>query len=345
MKSMYPPSRSLFFLMGCTVGALLVPWSTVRAGKTVHEHLAVDPQGSIEIVNVAGSVDLSGWDRSEIEVTGTAGDEVERIDVATSGTRSSVRVVARSRSGWHAGNEARLTIRVPSGSPIIATLVSADLKLKNLSADVKLQTVSGDVSGEVGGNLHATTVSGDVRLTTATAKVIEVKTVSGDIQIAGGGGDVQITTISGDAKIDLSSLERGRFKSVSGNLTAGFTLAAAGELDGESVSGDLHFNFATVPSADFDVQSISGDIANCFGPKPLESRYGPGSRLSFKNGDGTGHVHIETKSGDVRLCAKGLHGDHAASAPPPRKREPHMTPVSEVGFKALGERVRHLPLL
>jgi hypothetical protein len=345
MQSMHPLIRSRFWLMSCAVGALLVPWSIVRAGKTVHEHLTVDPEGSVEIINVAGSVDLSGWDRPEIEVTGTAGDDVERIDVATSGTRSSVRVVSRPQPGWHAGNEARLIIHVPNKSAITATLVSADLKLKNLSADVKLQTVSGDVSGEVGGNLHATTVSGTVRLITAAAKVIEVKTVSGDIQIAGGGGDVEITTISGDAKIDLASLKRGRLKSVSGDLTAEFTLAAAGELDGESVSGNLRLNFATVPNADFDVQSISGDIANCFGPKPLESRYGPGSRLSFKNGDGTGRVHIETKSGDVQLCAKGLHAGHTASAPAARNCEPHMIPVSGVGFKTLGERVRYLPLL
>jgi hypothetical protein len=307
--------------------------------------LTVDPQGSIEIVNVAGSVDLSGWDRPEIEVTGTAGDDVDRIDVTTSGMHSSVRVVLRPRSGWQASNEARLTIHVPGKSAITATLVSADLKVKNLAGDVKLQTVSGDVSGEVGGNLVATAVSGNVRLTAAAAKMIEVKTVSGGIQISGGGGDVEITTISGDAKIELASLKRGRFKSVSGDLTAGFTLEAAGELDGQSVSGDLRLNFATVPNAEFDVQSISGGIANCFGPKPLESRYGPGSRLSFKNGDGTGHVHVETKSGDVHLCAKGMQGDRTALAPMARTAEPHMTPVARVGFTALGERVRYLPLL
>jgi DUF4097 and DUF4098 domain-containing protein YvlB len=345
VKSMHPSTRSRLWLTACALSALMVPWSIVRAGKTIHENLTVDPQGSIEIINVAGSVDLSGWDRPEIEVTGTAGDDVDRIDVTTSGARSSVRVVSRPRSSWHEGNEARLTIHVPSKSAITATLVSADLKLKNLSADVKLQTVSGDVSGEVGGNLHATSVSGKVSLTTAAAKVIEVKTVSGDIHIAGGGGDVEITTISGDVKIELASLKRGRLKSVSGDLTAELTLAAAGELDGESVSGSLRINFAAVPSADFDVQSVSGDIASCFGPKPLESRYGPGSRLAFKSGDGAGHVHIETKSGEVHLCAKDLHADHAASIPTARNCEPRMTPVSGVGLKALGERVRHLPLL
>jgi len=50
------------------------------------------------------------------------------------------------------------------------------------------------------------------------------------------------------------------------------------------------------------VQSFSGDIRNCFGPKPVEEQYGPGSRLNFRNGKGGAHVHIDTKSGDVALC-------------------------------------------
>ncbi len=307
MTSMHASLRSQFWLTGCLQCALLVPGSPARAEKTIQEHLTVDPQGSIEIVNVAGSLDLSGWDRPEIEVTGSAGDDVERIDVSTSGTRSTVRVVSRSGLGWHSANEAHLIIHVPAKSAISATLVSASLKLKNLLGDMNLQSVSGDMSGEVGGNLRASAVSGNIRIKAPGANAIEVKTVSGDIRIFGGGGEVEVTTISGDAEVNVAALKRGRFKSVSGDLTTGLTLAADGAIEGESVSGSLHFDFASPPSAEFDVQSFSGNIVNCFGPKPSESRYGPGSRLTFKNGEGKGRIHIETKSGGVRLCDKG-HG-------------------------------------
>jgi hypothetical protein len=248
--------------------------------------------------------------------------------------------VSRSGPSWGDANEAHLTIHVPSKSAITATLVSADLKLKNLQGQMKLQTVSGEVSGEVGGDLHATTVSGSVRVKAPAANSIEVRTISGDIQISGGGGEVEITTISGDAEVELASLKRGRFKSVSGDLTVGFTLAAEGRIEGESVSGSQRYNFASVPAAEFDVQSLSGDISNCFGPKPLQSRYGPGSRLAFKNGEGKGHVRIETKSGDVHLCAKD---NHSAAAPTAQNCEPRPRPG--VGLIALVERARFLPLL
>src|ERR1700676_3357385 len=90
-------------LMGGIISATLIPWGVVQA-TTVHEQLTVDPQGGIEIVDVAGSVALSGWDRPEIEVTGTVGDQVDRVEVTTSGSRSAVRVISRSGSGYGGGN-------------------------------------------------------------------------------------------------------------------------------------------------------------------------------------------------------------------------------------------------
>jgi hypothetical protein len=343
MASIPPPVRSRLWLMGCALGAMIVPWAVVHAGKPIHEHSSVDPQGSIEIVTVAGRVELAGWDRPEIDVTGTAGDGVERIDVTTSGTHSSIHVVSRSGLTWGNGREANLMVHVPAKSAISVSAVSADLLLKGLQGDVTLQTVSGDVSGEVGGDLHANTVSGDVRLATPAANRIEVKTVSGDLRLSGGGGEVEITTISGDMKLDLKSLKRGRFKSVSGDLTAGFAFAADGQIEAESVSGTLTFNFATAPGADFDVQSFSGDISNCFGPKPVESRYGPGSRLTFKNGGG--RVHIETKSGDVRLCAGDSHGGHSASLVPGPDCRPGAAVPAGASVVASRKVARIFPLL
>ena len=67
---------------------------------------------------------------------------------------------------------------------MIATLVSADFKVAGVSGDLKLQTVSGQLSGDAGGDVRAGTVSGDVRLTARAAKIIEVKTISGDIHDA-----------------------------------------------------------------------------------------------------------------------------------------------------------------
>jgi putative adhesin len=298
------------------VGALAVlalPWSLVHAGRVIDEHRAAEPQGEVEIFNLSGTVEVDGWDRNEVAVTGTAGENVERVDVMTAGSRTSIHVISRSSMGWGSNGEAHLVVHVPGKSAVTATLVSADFKVSGILGDLKLQAVSGNVTGDAGGNVRASTVSGEVRLTARAAKAIEIKTISGDIHLTGGGGEVDITTVSGKATLDFGEVSRARFKSVSGEITSELALAADGQLEGESVSGDVSLKFAAAPAAEFDVESFSGDISNCFGPKPLQSRYGPGSRLSFKNGEGHGNVRIETKSGDVKLCTKGAGGSHTSS--------------------------------
>jgi DUF4097 and DUF4098 domain-containing protein YvlB len=291
-----------------TFAAVIAPWTLVQAGKTIHELRTADPHGEVEIMDVAGMVEVDGWERNEVEVNGTSGGSVERVDVNSEGNRTTVHVVTRSNQGWGMDNEAHLVIHVPAGSAVMATLVSADFKVTRLLGNLHVQTVSGNVSGDAGGDIEATTVSGDVRLTGRGAKSIEVKTISGGIQLMGGGGEVNVTTVSGDASLELADVNRGRFKSISGDVSVALALSPDGQIEGQSVSGDVALNFSSAPAAEFDVESFSGDIKNCFGPKPAQSTYGPGSRLEFKNGEGGAHVRVNTKSGNVRLCVKGAKG-------------------------------------
>jgi hypothetical protein len=291
--------------------ALLVlsPWALAHAGTTVDQHRPANPQGAVEISNVAGTVDVQGWDKSEVAVTGTIGKDVERIDVTGDDNRTSIRVVLPSGLNWgsRTDSEAHLVVHVPAGSSVSTSLVSADLKVSGVRGDAKLQTVSGNVSGDVGGDVRASVVSGDIKLTANAAKMIEVKAISGNIVLTGGNAEAEVTTVSGDATVTLGTVSRARFKAISGTLKATLALGPDAQFDSETVSGDVRVEFASEPSADFDLQSFSGSIDNCFGPKPEDVRHGSGQRLTFKTGDTHARVHISTKSGDLRMCAKGAH--------------------------------------
>jgi DUF4097 and DUF4098 domain-containing protein YvlB len=288
----------------CALAALTFPW-LAHAATSVDEHRAANAQGAVEIDNVAGSIDVQGWDKSEVAVTGTIGKDVERVEVTGEGNRTSIRVILPQGHNWGMRDgEAHLLIHVPAGSSIAATLVSSDLKISAVHGGLELRTVSGNISGEGGGDVHANAVSGDIRLTANSATVIEVKAISGNIVLTGGNADVEATTVSGDAHLTLGTVSRARFKTVSGSVSATLAAASDAQIEGESVSGDVKLDFASAPAADFDIQTISGDIDNCFGPKPTESRHGPGARLSFKTGDSSARVRVSSHSGDVRLCAK-----------------------------------------
>jgi DUF4097 and DUF4098 domain-containing protein YvlB len=288
----------------CALALLVSPWSPAYAAS-VDEHRAVNPQSAVEIDNVSGSIDVQGWDKSEVAVTGTVGKDVERVDVTGDANRTSIRVVLPRGMHWgmHDG-DAHLVIHVPTNSSVSASLVSSDLKVSAVRGALELRAVSGNISGDGGGDLRANDVSGDIHFTAMAAKRVEVKTISGSIVLTGGNTDIEASSVSGDARLTLGTVSRARFKTVSGSISATLAAAADAQIDGESISGDIKLDFAGEPAADFDVQTLSGDIDNCFGPKPVEPRHGPGKRLTFKTGDTSARVHLTSNSGEVRLCTK-----------------------------------------
>lgn len=279
----------------------IAPWGLLHAAGGYRELHTVDPQGYVEITELAGSIEVNGWDRPEIEVTGPEAS-AERVRVTVSGNHTSIRVQPFSLSGENT-EASRLAIHVPLQSSLSVSLVSANLKVEGVQGDVNLRTINGNLSGEVGGNLRANTATGSVDMAARGAKSIEVKTINGNIRLTAGSGEVDVQTVSGDAKIDMATLSNGRFRSISGDMSTTLSLAPDAQLDSESVSGKLRFDFPAQPNGDFEIQTIDGAIENCFGPKATKGQYGVGSRLEFKTGDGRAHVQIKTKSGDVKLCA------------------------------------------
>jgi hypothetical protein len=295
--------RSLV-LGAVAIVATSLPAAALGATRTVDQKLAADPQGRVEITNVAGRVEIQGWDRAEIAVTGTLGQDVERLDFTSAGGRAEVRVVLPKSGRRMNDGAADLVIRVPARSAVAASVVSANLVSRGVFGRQQIQSVSGDVEADVVGDARVNSVSGDVRLAANDTGRLEVRTVSGDIVVSGrAGGEVQVNSVSGDARLTFGTLNRGRFGSVSGDLTVEATLAADARVEASSVSGDVGIRLLGGRTAgEFDVETLSGSIANCFGPKPVQPKYGPGSSLSFREGQGTASVRIETKSGDIRLC-------------------------------------------
>ena len=287
-------TRYLPLFAAAALAAIVTLPGILHADEPFRESRDADPQGMVEIIGVTDSVDVSGWDQPRVELT-AQGDVGDRIHFSAREGRTVIDV----RPG---GGKPQLSIHVPSKSTLSITLVNGNISVHGVAGDANLRSVSGNIGGDVGGNLRANTATGTIHMAAPGAKMIEAKTIDGDIHLTGSPSEVEVVTVSGNVKLELGTLSRGRFKSISGNVAAVLSLAADADLDGESVSGNLRFDFPTAPAAQFDLQSFSGTIDNCFGPKPERAHYGPGSRLEFKSGDGGAHVRIETKSGDVHLC-------------------------------------------
>jgi DUF4097 and DUF4098 domain-containing protein YvlB len=125
--------------------AIAVPIAAL-AGP-VDRTVKADANGEVEISNVSGTIDVRGWDRNEVQVTGHLGDDVERLDVETSGGHTLVKVVLPR--GRNNDGEAVLEIKVPRMSSVEVSAVSADVSSKGVLGTQRLKSVSGEVTADI----------------------------------------------------------------------------------------------------------------------------------------------------------------------------------------------------
>lgn len=285
-----------------SAGVLL---ASPASARDVNESIDAAADGHVEIVNISGSVEVFGWSRKSVEVTGELGDRVEQLVLERDGDRVLVKVkVPRNNSRKIASD---LTIRVPSGSSIDVSTVSADIDSEDVTGTQKLHSVSGDIDTEVAGNdVSAASVSGDVEITGAGKDAeTEAETVSGDITLFRVAGAVGAVAVSGDITIEEGSFDRATINTVNGEIIFQAGLRDGGKMTVETVNGDVDVMFSNKVSAKFSIETFNGEIDNCFGPKAARtSKYTPGWELNFSVGDGDGRVEMSTLNGDMDVCAK-----------------------------------------
>ena len=299
------PARSATAARTWMALALLAAAPAVLAGTPINERKPADAAGQIEISNTAGSVVVTGWPRNEVEVTGTLGDGVERLEFVQSGKLTRVKVILPNRSSRVESTS--LVLKVPAASSLFVNTVSADVRSQGVRGSQRLQSVSGDIDTEAAAeDVECKTVSGNVVVNgTGQKSLLTVTTVSGDATVARVAGEVNGNTVSGNFAISAGDTSRSRLRSTSGDLGLKGRLDADARIDFESISGDVRLDLAPPVGAEFEVTSFNGEIRNCFGPKPVRtSEYAPGTELRFKEGQGTARVRIKTLNGDIGICNK-----------------------------------------
>lgn len=268
--------------------------------QSVRMSKAAATDGTVRIKNVSGSVRVTGWSKSEIQVTGTLGSGTERLDFDVTGDRAEIEVVLPRHARNVDGSD--LEIRLPLRSKVQIETVSAEIIAGDVQGELDARSVSGDIaiSGRPA-EITAQTVSGEITVAAQSDKA-RVESVSGDLRLEGLRGTLTVSTISGEVSFNGGQCERLRFSSVSGDLSFTGEIAKKASLSLESHSGDITLIIPAKTSATFTLETFSGDIENAFGQKAKRtSKYAPGRALSFTTGDGDAEVEVTTFSGDVMI--------------------------------------------
>lgn len=300
-----------FWLILCFVATC--GWSTAQAREQVDETRPFADNGRLEVSIVSGSVEVRGWNRPEIRVSGTLESKNDqlRFDVSDSDAFVSVfeeREHRGRRRERRQDGDANLVIQVPRATRLSIVSVSAEIDVSNTSLFQRLESVSGDIQSTLQSSEGKfRTVSGQIKVEViGNSERVEAHSVSGDIDIRGVSGEIRLETVSGDLDVTAKRFSRLDVHTVSGDLDLTGNFASGGEISAESVNGDMRLELPSLYNTEIHLESFNGDIAKVFDYRAVRnSRYAPGRTLRLTEGDGISRIRIETLNGDIDLLATG----------------------------------------
>ena len=198
--------------------ALGILGTTAVYADEVNEIMDADPDGIVLISNVAGSVEVRGWSRSQVEVTADLGSRVDELIFDRDGDEIVIKVkVPRNSRG---GISSDLVINVPTASSLQVNTVSADIEVSDVEGEQELESVSGDVVTEAhGADIELSSVSGDVEVQGDKREIrARMNTVSGDVDADSLAGEFHGESVSGSVSTINGRFERASLNTVNGDI-------------------------------------------------------------------------------------------------------------------------------
>jgi DUF4097 and DUF4098 domain-containing protein YvlB len=275
----------------------LPAWLAAQTPVDQKRPAALDAKVSIE--NMSGSVKVTGWDRSEVQVKGTVGSGGE---LTFDGSEKDLRIEVEAEHGNPMGIKSDLEVSVPTGSSVSVEGFQATISVAGVTGSVSAETVNGSITQSgAAKDVELQSVNGTIELTKATGHV-QAEAVNGTVTVRDASGELEASTINGKLLVTGGSFDRAKLESVSGGVRFEAGLSARATLSVESVSGTVDLFLPATIGADFQVSTFSGDIVNELGPAAEKtSKWTPGKELSFTSGSGGARITVETLSGAVNI--------------------------------------------
>ena len=255
-------------------------------------------------------------DRSELaRVQITVDERGGRVDVRTDHEQN-----RRDRNGRNDHVWVDYTVTVPASASVDLHSISGSVKVSGVHGSLRSETVSGNVTITDAPKLEvAKTVSGDVSLTGITTDGdLTASSVSGNVRAKGlKARGLDLGIISGDISVSDVTCERLGVKSVSGNVEYAGGIAKGGRYEINAHSGTVRLLLANPAGFELNANSFSGSIRS---ELPLtiggdsarrdggttRGRRDRGDNHSMRAtfGDGGATLEVRTFSGDIIIAKR-----------------------------------------
>ena len=210
-----------------------------------HYSYAMPAGGHLNVENTNGSVEIVGWDRNTIDVSGTKfaanGDRLREINIKVSVNGNSASIVTETpKDFWHGSFGAKYLIRVPGQTMI-----------------ENVRTTNGTVNVEdLRGGGHVTSTNGRISLTRDTGDY-DVHTTNGAIELQDCSGNERAHTTNGGVH---GRLKAGAINAQSQN--GGIDVTIEQPQDGQPLRASTTNGGITLALEEFHDNSITADTTN-----------------------------------------------------------------------------------
>ena len=284
--------------------------------------------GSLDVSNVAGTIEVTGGPGDEIKVdvvkrarsrdAAEARRQLEAVQIEAIETAGRVEIRTNYRQSKNNSVETDFTVYVPAGIGVAARSVSGDVSVSRVKGEVRVETVSGNATAA--GTPHLVkikSVSGEVSAAdVASEDVLTAGSVSGNVVLKKTKArSVDLQSVSGDVTLTDVACERAQARSVSGDIEFGGPLMKGGRYELNSHSGDITVNVSATSGFELSANSFSGEINSDLRLTMQSGREEPAVAGLPHNrevrgtfGDGGALLVVKTFSGDVRV-RKGTGAD------------------------------------
>ena len=267
------------------------------AAQAPVRRMAVAPNASIRILNLAGSVRVSGWDQDSISVAGTPPSGGGMLLMG--GSERGVKVVVEANAATDLPGT-NLEIRVPRGANLWVKSATATVTIEGVTGQVEASTVIGAIS--VRGSpsvLVAESMEGDLDIA-APARITRLKTAGGAITVRDASNEITATSVSGVIRLlNARDVSSGRLESVSGSVLFNGAVAPGGSLDLQTHDASIEILLPPRQNALVEVSAYGGKTINRI--PGLTGAPGKGKAVQYRLGNGRARVVARSLKGDVSL--------------------------------------------
>ena len=277
-----------------------------RVEQDFHYSYAMQPGGHLDVETRNGFIEIVGWDRNSIDISGTkyAPDASElqdlRIKVNVSGNMASI--TTETPGGVWGNYGANYTIHLPSNTVVTrARSTNGRITAEDLSGGGALNSTNGHISlNRDTGNFEVHTTNGGIEFQDCSG-IERAETTNGSLRGTLKAGAFDVRSVNGGVDFTISKPQRDeelRASTTNGPIHVALNEFADNPMRLQTTHGSITLRLPHSTDARIDARTT---VAHISSELPISAEEGGRHELRGQFGKGGPAISAQTTTGSIRI--------------------------------------------